>query len=314
MYDKVKFWMDRAIIGEHYPIIANYLDNANTQTNLQTGEVKTFGSLEGLRISIFVGGLSVVGSLPKFLYGNNVYHLDKHAAKTAIEKMSDILHLEISSAIVTGFEFGTNFLMQHPVTEYLTKLGDIPRLSRYNFDQSTLYYKGVGRHQSKVFAFYDKIADAKAKKMAYPQEWSGANLLRYEMRFNGRLPKQLKVSEVKASTLSNDSFYRMLVKRYQDTYFSISKQTQIKTNVMSEIKNVSDAFNVFVARLINQSGQTQVSDFVNELKNLCVFDDRKNYTRLKKKIEEIATKSNIMVSDELIKELDDEIKNTGAYV
>lgn len=150
--------------------------------------------------------------------------------------------------------------------------------------------------------------------MAYPQEWSGANLLRYEMRFNGRLSKQLKVSEVKASTLSNDSFYRMLVKRYQDTYFSISKQTQIKTNVMSEIKNVSDAFNVFVARLINQSGQTQVSDFVNELKNLCVFDDRKNYTRLKKKIEEIATKSNIMVSDELIKELDDEIKNTGAYV
>ena len=83
---------------------------------------------------------------------------------------------------------------------------------------------------------------------------------------------------------------------------------------MNEIKTVRDAFNVFVARLINQSDQTQIGDFLDELKEAGVFDDRKNYTRLKNKIQEVATNANITISDELMRELDDEIKNCGAYL
>lgn len=83
---------------------------------------------------------------------------------------------------------------------------------------------------------------------------------------------------------------------------------------MGEIKTVSDAFNVLVARLINQSDQTQIAAFIEELKGARTFEDRKNYVRLKKKIQEVATKAEISVSDELIKELDNEIKNVGAYV
>ena len=83
---------------------------------------------------------------------------------------------------------------------------------------------------------------------------------------------------------------------------------------MSEIKTVSDAFDVLVARLMSQTDQTQIADFLNELKEASVFEDRKNYTRLKNKIQEVATKANLTVSDELMKELDDEVKNCGAYV
>ena len=83
---------------------------------------------------------------------------------------------------------------------------------------------------------------------------------------------------------------------------------------MSEIKTVSDAFDVLVARLISQSDKTQIAAFLDELKEARTFEDRKNYSRLKKKIQDIATKAEISVSDELIKELDNEIKNVGAYV
>lgn len=314
MYDKVKLWIDRVIVGEQYPTIANYLDSAKQETDLQTGEVKTFGNLEGLKVSIFVGGLSVVGSLPKYLYGSNVYPLDRYTTAQAIEKMGDALHIPIGEATVTGVEFGTNFLMMHQVPDYLAKLGNMPRLSRYHFEPSTLYYKGTGKQQPKVFAFYDKMADATAKGMPYPKDMKGANLLKYEMRLNGRLPQQLGVPEVKASTLTETPFYRIMVKRYQDSYFSISKLYQVKTNVMSEIKTVSDAYDVFVARLISQTDQTQIGGFLDELREAAVFEDRKNYSRLKKKIQEVATKANITVSDELMKELDDEIRNCGAYV
>lgn len=311
MYDKVKLWAART---RATPDVSKFLDRAKDQIDHDTGEVCTFGSLEGLKVSIYTGGISIIGSLAKYLYPNNIYPLDRHTTAQAIEKLSDSLHISLGDAKVTGLEFGTQFVMAHPVENYLSKLGDMPKLLRYHFDVGTLYYKPKGKQQLKVFAFYDKKADAVAKDMALPVGFDEANLLKYEMRINGRLPQQLGVPEVTAATLSEISFYRLMVKRYQESYFAISKNNQIKTDVMDEIKTVSDAFDVFVARLISQSDQTQIAGFLEELKEAKVFDDRKCYSRLKKKIQEVATKAGVTVSDELIKELDDEIKNIGAYM
>lgn len=83
---------------------------------------------------------------------------------------------------------------------------------------------------------------------------------------------------------------------------------------MSNIKTVSDAYDVLVALLISQSDQRQITAFLEDMKEGKVFKDRKNYTRLKKKIQEVANKASVTTSDELIRELDDEIKNVGAYV
>ena len=314
MYDKVKLWIDRAVIGGHFPIIAPVLEDAKEQTDLATGETRTFGSVGGLKVSIYTGGISIIGSLPKFLYGNNVCLFDRHSTQRAIEKLSDIFHLKITDADVTGIEFGTNFLMKHKVTDYLSKLGEMPRLSRYHFEPSTLYYKGRGKNTPKVFAFYDKLSEAEAKGMDYPSGVSGENLLRYEMRLTGRLKSQLGVADLQASTLYDRTFYRKLVKLYQNSYYSISKNVQIKDNAMSEIKTVSDAINTLMARLLSQTDKAQIVAFLDELRAAQVFNDSKYYTRLKNKINEIATKSDFVVTDELIRELDNDIKNCGAYV
>lgn len=311
MYDKVKFWVMRT---RATPDVSKFLDKAKDQIDHETGEICTFGSLEGLKVTIYTGGISIIGSLAKFLYPNNVYPLNRHSTAQAIEKLSDSLHLSVEAATVSGLEFGQAFVMKYPVESYLSKLGNMPKLLRYHFDVGTLYYKPRGKQQPKVFAFYDKKADAMAKGMALPVGFKDANLLKYEMRLNGRLPQQMGVPEVTASTLSESGFYRQMVKRYQDSYFSISKQNQIKTDVMSEIKTVSDAFDVLVARLINQSDQTQIAAFLEELKEAKVFEDRINYTRLRKKIQAVAAKAGVTVSDDLVKELDDEIKNAGAYM
>jgi hypothetical protein len=71
MVDKLKLWADRVIVGEQLPTIANYLDSARQETDLQTGEVRTYGNIEGLKVAIYTGGLSVIGSMPKFLYGSH---------------------------------------------------------------------------------------------------------------------------------------------------------------------------------------------------------------------------------------------------
>ena len=129
-------------------------------------------------------------------------------------------------------------------------------------------------------------------------------MLKYELRLNGRLPQQVGAPEVTASTLSNKEFYRLLVKRYQSEYFTI----------MADIKTASDAFDVLVARLLAQSNHSQINDFLEELKNSGALKDSQSIWRLKKKIQDVSSKASITETDDLIRELDNEIKNVGAYL
>jgi hypothetical protein len=83
---------------------------------------------------------------------------------------------------------------------------------------------------------------------------------------------------------------------------------------MSNIKTPKDAQEALMALLISQSDQEQIKAFMEDLKQAKVFDDRKNYTRFKKKIDYITNKPGITAQDDLIKELDNEVKNIGAYI
>lgn len=313
MYDKVRFWLGCVLDSGRQEAIAQHLTDASAQINCQTGDTRTVGSLDGLRVSLFADGLSLMGSLPKFLYGSNVYPLDIHSTAEVLEKISDVLHMDIADADVRSLEFGTAFQMRHKVSDYLDKLGDMPWKKRCRATATSLYYRGNGRRQYKTFNFYDKIIEAKAKGMDYPSDMELANLLRYEMRLVGSLGKQLKEPPVKATDLCKRPFYRKVLRLYQDSYYSIKKSKQVKTNVMDDIATVGDAFNVFVARLMSKSPD-EATDFLNELKRVGVFSDRKSYTRLKHKLQDIATKADISVTDELIRELDNDIQNCGVYV
>ena len=110
MYDKLKLWAART---RATPDVGKFLDNAKDQIDHATGEIRTFGSLDGLKVSVFTGGISIIGSLSKYLYPNNIYPLDRHSTAEAMEKLSDSLHLNISDAKITGLEFGTQFVMRH---------------------------------------------------------------------------------------------------------------------------------------------------------------------------------------------------------
>lgn len=314
MYDKVGLWLNSVLGNEQQGTVAQHLDDVTTQISHDTGEVKTFGRLGGLNVSVYAGGLSIVGSLPKYLYGgSNVYPLDRHTTADVVAKISDALHLDIGDADVRSIEFGTIFMMMHKVSDYLDRLGDMPRLNRCRATATSLYYTGRGRRQFKVFNIYDKTAEAKAKGMPIPSMLEGANLLRYEMRLNGKLGQQLKEPPVKASTLYRLPFYSKVMRLYQDSYYSIQKLNQVKTNVMSDIETVGDAYNVFVARLMSKNPE-EAADFLNDLKRADVFKDRISYTRLKNKLKAVAAKADISNVDELVKELDNDIQNCGVYV
>ena len=177
MYDKVTIWKDGRV-REEYPHLLTLLEDAKEQTDLQTGEVKTYGTLQGMRVGIYPTAIRIEGSIAKFLYeGGNVIPLNRHTTEEAIKKLSDALQINIEDARVSSLEFGANFLMRHKPNEYLKSMGELPRRQRYTFNVDTLYYRRKGKEQPDTFCMYDKISDAKAKGMPIPQGFEDANFL-----------------------------------------------------------------------------------------------------------------------------------------
>ena len=320
MYDNCTLWLDNFVVGEE--VIKGLplrLQNARQSVSIDTGETYSFGYIDGLRVNIYLSGISIKGSLSKFFYSNednrgNLLNLNRHTTRQAIEKLSERLGVDADMAKVRSLEFGTYFVMINPVADYLNQMGVSPRLRRINVMEQTLYYKHRSKQSPKVLKIYDKRAEAVQKGYKLPSGFENANLLKYELTLNGSIGKRLKWGEVTASTLYNGEFYRRLMQMYIDCYFMIEKRPQLKSDIdmAKNIKSVGDACNALMARLLNQSGIDLIDSFVSELKSQSVFVDRANYTRLKKKLNEIAAKSGFTMSNDLISELDDCIINIGA--
>lgn len=313
-YDKVTLWISRDFAKHDISKMADRLNIGKVSEDIKTGVITMTGTMKGMSLYIKPNGISIIGSLPKFLYDDNIHPLTRKTTGEAIAALSEGLGFDIGNALVTGLEFGMNFPVSNPVSDYLLKLGELDRMLRYKFSQSTLYYKPKGRKQPKVLCFYDKVADAKAKGMSIPAGFEDTNILKYEMRLKGRLSHQLKVDNITASTLSDRGFYKMLIGLYQSYYRAIYKQKQTNNDDMNNVKSVSDALELLFGRLLNEGEQGKIDDFINELKQNKVFDNRNYYTRLKGKLKTFASKAGGGLDDELIKELDNDVMNLGAYI
>lgn len=319
MFDNCRLWIDRFQIGEEvFKSLPTRLENARQSIDLSTGEFDGFGYLDGLRVTIKESGISIKGSLSRFFYNDdkvgNLFTLDRHSTQQAIDKLSQRLGFDVSVAKVKGLEFGTYFLMSRPVPEYLKMLGAFPRLERVHYLPETLYYRHRGKQQPKTLILYDKLKDSKSKNYHLPDGFDSQNILKYELRLSGSLSKQIRWGEVRAITLYDSGFYQRMIEIYKDMFYKISKHRQIKNDSIKGIKSVGDAVEVLMARLLIQSNGDVVSEYLEELKSQKVFDDRANYSRLKRKLESVASKSRITESNELMDELSDCITNVGISI
>ena len=305
MYDKIVIWKSR--MGDEYPHLVTLLEDAKEQTDLETGEIKTYGSLQGMRVGIYPTAIRIEGSLPKFLYdGGNLIPLNRHTTEEAIKKLSDALQINLEDAGVSSLEFGANFLIRHKPSEYLKRMGELPRRQRYTFNVDTLYHRHRGKEQPSGFCVYDKISDAKAKGMPIPAGFEDKNILRVELRLNGSIAKQMGMAEVRASTLYDRQFYAKIRNRFINTYFSISKLNKLNTHFMESIKTPKDAVDGFLGLMLAKAGGMQEIDaYLEELKANQVFADRINYKRTKDALLKAASKAKLSSKDELVAELDD---------
>lgn len=277
MIDKINLSLPRC---RDMPDISGYLDNGNESSNVKTGEVSVFGNVENIKVMQYFGGYSIQGSLPKFLYGNNVCQLTRKEVGQAIEKLSDRLHLPLNDARVTSIEVGANICLTKQHTAYTRLLGDMPRMQRVSMADS-LYYQGSGKVHPRQYYFYDKVAEVRKSGGTMPQGLEAANMMRYEMRLNGRLPFQLSIPEFKGSTLQDREVYQELINRWLNGYLSINKLVNMEDEHLKKGMSVKEAQEVFIAQQIAKGGSSMIDEFIAKLKQNECFDNRLYYNRVK---------------------------------
>ena len=304
MIDNIKLSLPRC---RDMPDISGYLDNGNENCSMKTGEVSVYGNVENIKVTQYFGGYSIQGSLPKFLYGNNVCQLTRKEVGQAIEKLCDRLHLPLNDARVTSIEVGANICLTKQHTAYTRLLGDMPRMQHVSMADS-LYYQGSGKVHPRQYYFYDKVAEVRKSGGTMPQGLEAANMMRYEMRLNGRLPFQLSIPEFKGSTLQDREVYQELINRWLNGYLSINKLVNMEDEHLKKGMSVKEAQEVFIAQQIAKGGSSMIDEFIAKLKQNECFDNRLYYNRVKSNLQKLASKTKLSVDNGDIEELTAKVK------
>ena len=321
MYDKVKWWLPRTqgmSEFEHLKDVIKKEDpDAFSMVNATTGEVKVLfrGHLRNIQITEYLSGVSMIGSLNKFANeGANLKNMTLEETRETLSQLQDSCHIDLAAAHVSALEFGFNFHVANEVSRYLKLLGDMPRRLRKSVNDETLYYVRNGRERD-TFTLYDKLKDAKKKKMEIPSEFDGKNLLRVELRYSNGIARLLNEKEVTGDTLTKQCFINKLINNMCEKYNSIQKLNRVNLQNVETGKTEREYFNLYVSVLAQIVGDKfTIDDFIAALKDADSFSQRSQYSRLRKKMYDAITDVSLCQGDPLREELDEKFEALKSLV
>ena len=307
MYDTINLWLPMDKAGSFD--LSKTLQSLTgiTEHTRDDGQVYVSGYLNNYKVNISGQGVSLKGSLAKYFLPDNFHTLTRSDSARAFEMMADELYLPIQKAKVNRIDFAQNFLMNFEPEAYYNFLGECQYYNRQPQSKSLYYTNGLRQK-----LFYNKIAEGKAKGLSLPDVWNGQNVLRYEMRFTSRLPKQFNQTEITASNLSDEKFYMAIFDKWLAEYEAINKLHSINFN-LSDMSSPKDFWKQVNLMSINMIGQDKIMQEIENLRHQKAFDKPEYYSRLKKKIKELCKTPEMTSSSDLVAELDKKIKSSKRY-
>lgn len=288
--------------------IPQFCDEVITHT-YPGGEYSYTGVLENLSVSINRNGVAVKdGSFCKWLLGNNLQTMGCNDVKIGLEKLSDILHLPMSKAIVSRIDIAQNIMLKYPIEEYLSHFGYCGNI------KPSEQPNGVYYHQKNLsFCLYEKIKEQKDAKNIIPELFQKQNCMRMELRLKKRLAAILKRGSITGALLYDEAFYFEMVNLWDNYYKSIQKINDVQMNFKT-MKTVTDfRRNSLLDWIERNGGQTAA---INQVKNAQKRNEltAKQAYDLKKEIETIYNIGNgFTCQSEAIIELDRKVEDAIKY-
>ena len=284
MLDKVRLFLPR---GEYNVLDTSALEYLTLRASAK-GEEQT-GKLNNMCVCESCLGVQVWGSLQKYVQGDNIgAALTPKECAAALHDIGYRLNADMQNAFVTGFEFGANIEVSEFVKKYLDILGDKPRTKRTRVctegEGETLYYSTHSRQYERTIILYDKLAECRKRGGNIPTELQGKNLLRYELRFNKRISKQLGYS-LNGKILCSAQWQNAMLQRWKEEFNNIEKNTEKKQMCNNGFTTAREAANYLFAYLA-QGREVEIKNFLTKAKEDGKLN-RYNMARLKKMLSDL---------------------------
>jgi hypothetical protein len=307
MYCTISLFIPMDMAGGSVWNCLTYLTNLSENYRQETGKSYVTGSAGNLRVGVSEHGVSITGSLAKFHLGTNLHTLTRSDTKRAFEHLADTLHLPIQKAKVTRADIGQNIITEYKPELYYPYFGQSTYYTRLTQPKSISYQNSQRSKKA-----YNKIAESKKNRVAIPEVYAGKHLLRFEVSYTARLPKQFNQEFITPDTLTDERFYMAMYDRWYNEYESINKVglTLMDTSKINTPKDYKDQL---LRLVVQEKGLEAFLHHIEIMKEQKVFKHKKYYTDLKNDLKSMVKAQSIAEQPELIQELNKKMEKAKRY-
>lgn len=287
------------------------LKNKSDTIDSETGEVKYSVGYSGcIKVREVNGKMIIECSLPKLLKGDNIYSLNYFEVIIALKLIEKELGISIMKGIIRRLDCEITVESLYKPSTYFRYLGNSKYYVRKEIQKTSLYYA----NKSRIINVYDKIKERKDKKEMLPIELERKNLLRFECRYRNKYLKTIAkkncLEVLKVEDLINPAIFISISEIIFDEYKAIDKlNTPAIINFNNSARSKSNLIKNLANMAIKLLGGAQAVQEMIDASRPYNEDVRSEYfSRRKKDIKEIATYSNIELTENFISEIDEKIK------
>ena len=280
-----------------------------------TGEwLYSRAKLQNLKVKVSGGEIWLTGSLAKFHLGSNIQTLTREQVNPAIEHLSDALSQPMAHARVFRLDAAQTFAMKRPPSDYFRSFLAPPRMNRLEYRSETLtFFNG-----QRSIVFYDKLAEMRRRGEALddradnggPSRFTGhPNLLRYEVQFKKSLGRAFDERELRATSLSDPTFYEKVVRKWEAQYFKLGRVPSFPQPIGGT--SVKSHINSLAAAGLQAIGPQRYLDIIEADLHAGVLKKHQAH-RLRKKIREFLRVGLVGAEGDVLAELDAKVKQAVA--
>lgn len=263
------------------------------------------GTLGTLTVIQNPDGVYCTGSIAKYLQGENVTTLTRRAVGDALSKLEAASGWDLHRAELKQIEIGSTVQVKQPPCFYLASWGNVPRFTKQTYQKKDLetvsYFTG-----ERLFSGYDKRAESKK----IPAIFSGAELIRLELKYKKALKRHLKRT-LTPWDLADRETYTGLAKRWQGFYFEIPKGRAAVLDITDGL-SPKDLDNALKGYGLQALGYDTYSSFITSLEKRGTLG-RVQADRARKAAREVSQDNRISEADGLTQELDSRVREVAAY-
>lgn len=256
------------------------------------------GNYRGMSVWVFDNGVSIKGSLPKMILGNNYASPTCSQIEQALDELNTELSLPFENGKITRLDMGCCIQTKLKPDYYFPILGEVNRMMRLP-QPSGIYWKNKGN--SRTLLVYDKHRESKAKQIPIPNEFKNGNYLRFEVRYKGKQLSNLVNQNLTFGDLSNSTTYSKLKEVIIKDYHSIKKSMPplLDYRNMKTRKDLKDEIEAYGWLSMGYDGAMQVISRLKDSGTLNALACKRLRADVRK-----AFNSRPTVKNELITELD----------